>query len=244
MKKIFTLIAAAIVAVSANAQGFYAVEEGTPEANQVTTNVQNIKLTWGTGWKANKAGQTGKIGDNDCPVTTQGNDNPFFGKIIVDDVEKNAAAGDNGKWEPESGTYWKFEPTYDGTLEICITLNANKSFYVIENNAKKTDYTLSTSDGTEVIPVNDRVENKLTNGLVKFNVKAGKSYYVYCTGSKLAYLGFEYSNVDLNSKPDAGIEDVTVAEDENAPMYNLQGVQVDENYKGIVIKNGKKYLNK
>lgn len=42
----------------------------------------------------------------------------------------------------------------------------------------------------------------------------------------------------------AGIEDVTVAEDGNAPMYNLQGVQVDENYKGIVIKNGKKYLNK
>lgn len=42
----------------------------------------------------------------------------------------------------------------------------------------------------------------------------------------------------------AGIDNVTVAEDENAPMYNLQGVQVDENYKGIVIKNGKKYLNK
>ncbi|MCM1331717.1 MAG: hypothetical protein NC248_03810 [Bacteroides sp.] len=43
-----------------------------------------------------------------------------------------------------------------------------------------------------------------------------------------------------------GIEDVTVApvEDENAPMYNLQGVQVDENYKGIVIKNGKKFINR
>ena len=42
----------------------------------------------------------------------------------------------------------------------------------------------------------------------------------------------------------AGIDNVIVAEDENAPMYNLQGVQVDENYKGIVIKNGKKFINK
>ena len=42
-----------------------------------------------------------------------------------------------------------------------------------------------------------------------------------------------------------GIQDVTVAPaDENAPMYNLQGVQVDENYKGIVIKNGKKFVNR
>ena len=42
----------------------------------------------------------------------------------------------------------------------------------------------------------------------------------------------------------SGIAEVTVAEEENAPMYNVLGVQVDENYKGIVIKNGKKFINK
>ena len=30
----------------------------------------------------------------------------------------------------------------------------------------------------------------------------------------------------------------------NGAIYNLQGVRVDESYKGIVIKNGKKYLQK
>ncbi len=45
-------------------------------------------------------------------------------------------------------------------------------------------------------------------------------------------------------KGEAGIENVIASENENAPMYNLQGVQVDENYKGIVIKNGKKFINK
>lgn len=42
-----------------------------------------------------------------------------------------------------------------------------------------------------------------------------------------------------------GLHDVTVAPvDENAPMYNLQGVQVDDSYQGIVIKKGKKFINK
>lgn len=50
--------------------------------------------------------------------------------------------------------------------------------------------------------------------------------------------------VEYEKGEPAGIENVIVAEDENAPMYNLQGVQVDENYKGIVIKNGKKFINK
>lgn len=32
--------------------------------------------------------------------------------------------------------------------------------------------------------------------------------------------------------------------DENAPVYNVMGVQVDENYKGVVIKNGKKSIQR
>ncbi len=44
----------------------------------------------------------------------------------------------------------------------------------------------------------------------------------------------------------SGIEDIIAnpETDENAPIYNVLGVQVDENYKGIVIKNGKKYIQK
>lgn len=43
-----------------------------------------------------------------------------------------------------------------------------------------------------------------------------------------------------------GIEDVTVApvEDADAPAYNLMGQPVDDSYKGIVVKGGKKYLQK
>lgn len=46
-----------------------------------------------------------------------------------------------------------------------------------------------------------------------------------------------------------GIEGVTVgdsksSDSENAPMYNLSGQRVGKNYKGIVIKNGKKMIVK
>lgn len=44
---------------------------------------------------------------------------------------------------------------------------------------------------------------------------------------------------------DAGVEDVSSdAAVEDGRIYNLFGMQVDENYKGIVIKNGKKYIQR
>ena len=40
------------------------------------------------------------------------------------------------------------------------------------------------------------------------------------------------------------IKNVTVEAAENAAIYNVAGQRVNATYKGIVIKNGKKYLNK
>lgn len=44
----------------------------------------------------------------------------------------------------------------------------------------------------------------------------------------------------------SGISDVIAAPeaDENAPVYNILGQRVNENYKGLVIKNGVKYIQK
>lgn len=41
-----------------------------------------------------------------------------------------------------------------------------------------------------------------------------------------------------------GIHTIEAASAANATMYNLAGQRVDKAYKGIVIVNGKKYLNK
>lgn len=39
-------------------------------------------------------------------------------------------------------------------------------------------------------------------------------------------------------------KNIEVAKNENAPIYNLAGQRVDKNYKGVVIQNGKKFINK
>jgi hypothetical protein len=38
------------------------------------------------------------------------------------------------------------------------------------------------------------------------------------------------------------VENVRPALDIHAPMYDIMGRQVDENYRGIIIQNGNKFL--
>lgn len=42
----------------------------------------------------------------------------------------------------------------------------------------------------------------------------------------------------------SGVDNITVDKNVNAPAYNLAGQRVNDAYKGIVVKNGKKYMNK
>lgn len=51
---------------------------------------------------------------------------------------------------------------------------------------------------------------------------------------------------EVQTPSESGIADIIADEtiDENAPMYNVLGQQVDASYKGLVIKNGKKYINR
>lgn len=47
----------------------------------------------------------------------------------------------------------------------------------------------------------------------------------------------------INGKT-AGVQNITVEQNVNAPAFNLAGQRVNAAYKGIVVKNGKKFLNK
>ncbi len=51
-----------------------------------------------------------------------------------------------------------------------------------------------------------------------------------------------YMYVTIEYEGEAGIANLTLSDNVNAPVYNLQGMRVDSNYKGIVIKNGKKLI--
>ena len=53
--------------------------------------------------------------------------------------------------------------------------------------------------------------------------------------------GYVYELIVNQGDVEAGVENV-VTPSFNGKIYNLLGVEVDENYKGIVIKNGQKYI--
>ena len=42
----------------------------------------------------------------------------------------------------------------------------------------------------------------------------------------------------------SGVDNITVDKNVDAPAYNIAGQRVNDAYKGIIVKNGKKYLNK
>ena len=227
MKKIFTLIAMAVVAMSANAQGTYAVmlDDAGVSAGSTITSVPNITMTWGVTGGANFKGGNKKS------------------EVLKDVLGSTAyCEGNDENGTLTSGTVYFFEPTVNGTLTVGFVLNANKAFFTQEVNGDSgTDVTatLTQADGTAItLNADKKSGEKITGGLAKFDVSAGKKYAVYCTGSKLGYYGFKFeTGTD-------GIQAIKAADAVNAPAYNLAGQKVSESYKGVVIQNGKKLIQK
>ena len=50
--------------------------------------------------------------------------------------------------------------------------------------------------------------------------------------------------VSINGKDAASVKALKLDQDANAPAYNLGGQQVSTNYRGLIIRNGKKFINK
>lgn len=69
------------------------------------------------------------------------------------------------------------------------------------------------------------------------DIPAKKGYIVLISSSAAKYA------IDFDGEA-TGIHTIEAASAANAAMYNLAGQRVDKAYKGIVIVNGKKYLNK
>jgi hypothetical protein len=92
-------------------------------------------------------------------------------------------------------------------------------------------------------------------GVIAFPVYSGCKYIVNANGSKLTAAGFAFSTKDdLTIKSDdiviyggggeAGISTVKANVENNSSIYNIAGQKVANDYKGLVIKNGRKFIQK
>ena len=234
MKKFFTLIAAVAMAASMNAQGTYAVAENeTPASGSKITSVPNVTLTYGTD-TYNKGKKTPNWVVEDFGFYTVGTVN---GKLV-----SNAAP---------TGCVYTFETKNSGSLTVGVQLSPNKGLHVL--NSKFEEVALAgynfpaSADATEsqVLTTNAKNETiipetgKKSNGTITINVAAGGTYYVLAAGTKLGFFGFKFTSGTT------GISDIQAPKSsKDGETFNLLGQKVANDAKGIVIKNGKKFINK
>ena len=171
---------------------------------------------------------------------------------------------------PAKGNYWKFTTKVDGALKLAIygNKNANPTYIVDENTRQPLDpatvqvgifyqntgfaFEGNAEEGTAkyfnegamaadyvLQHTNGVTQNRPVLGYITFQAKANKNYYVFNPKSQIGLYGFSFV-----PGSEVAIQTMEVAPVYNGRVYNLQGQVVGADYKGIVIKNGKKYLQK
>ena len=231
MKKFFTLIAAVAMAASMNAQGTYAVQVGDKvNAGDQIKSVENITLTYmendGTAFAEGKA--TDNWADAD------------FGAYVCG---KNNGKLHTGA-EP-TGCVYKFETVKAGSVTVGVQLGGNKGFHILDADFAEVapaSYNLpAAKDGdSQKFEQNEKGENIIadkSNGTVTFSVAEGGTYYVLAAGTKMGFYGFKYE-----AGTSTGISSIEAAAKNDGKTYNMAGQQVSGSFKGLVIKNGKKFV--
>ena len=169
---------------------------------------------------------------------------------------------------PQKGLYYRFSPKKSGTLKVAIYGNKNQNpTYIVDADTKQplapstidvsifyqnTGFafkgSVDTGDAeymnTGKMPddyvlqhTNGITQNRPVLGYVSFPVEAGKYYHMFNTKSQIGIYGFEFT------AGATGISDITANKaNANAPIYNLAGQRVNDNAKGILIQNGKKFV--
>ena len=234
MKKFFTLIAAVALAASVNAQGTYAVQVGDKvNAGDQIKSVENITLTYmendGTAFADGKA--TDNWADADFGAYVCGKNS---GKLVSDAAP--------------TGCVYKFETAKAGSVTVGVQLGGTKGFHILDADFAEVapaSYNLpAAKDGaSQEFTQNEKGENIIaekSNGTVTFSVAEGGTYYVFAAGSKMGFYGFKYV-----TGTSTGISDIQAPKSsKDGATFNLLGQKVASNAKGIVIKNGKKFINK
>ena len=221
MKKFFTLIAAVALAASVNAQTFKSFEKTTV----FITNKENVAAGITEGWIAEGSGQT---------------------------ATKKA-----GSINPETGEEEAYkQPGIDLKMG-----NSKKAFTAyVTGLAGLTAYgaTTSSGDSRDVYVVatpedgGSAVEGSATSApsvsaVVSLELDATKKYTVEITGvaegdkttgADIALHGIKF----VAGTTSTGISSIEAAAKNDGKTYNMAGQQVSGSFKGLVIKNGKKFV--
>ena len=256
MKKSLLFVAAMFAAVCANAQGQWnAVAAdavaGTEvsvagESTQVGEDaIQNAKIVLrdgGAAWTVKKDGATA--------ATFESQGKTWSDAYIQGNTNGVAASLDKSGTE---SAHVEFTPAIAGKVYVAAKYGKNKPIWaakvpqsVIDNEefdiAAMTDYATDvwgqyiTADGGLAAEQAIDADGSDPYCALAYDVEPGYTYMFWVSGSKIMLCGIAFdATTGINN---AIAEKANV----NAPIYNLAGQRVNNNFKGIAIQNGKKFV--
>lgn len=174
---------------------------------------------------------------------------------------------------PSNGTYVMLTPGASGMLKVGVWINkGSRDVYVVKSTDNKalalgTDVAVSgyingqNNDVADESPLKgypayqEAIATKGTEGsdayvigmgnqpvwaYLTFKVEPGEDYYVFNKNTQIGFAGYEFT------AGESGIADIIADDSVNpdAPIYNVYGQRVNKDYKGILIQNGKKFVNR
>ena len=244
MKKFFTLCAVALCAMTVNAQAFYSWEDDMAKVNSVT----------------NAAGYTLAITGNTSKTLSGGNasfaiDGNTYKTVKLSNGQTNTLTAPAGKTFRYVALY-----SYLNCSVGKLKTNADGNPYIRDSYWADVNGTAYTFDQTPMKVTNmtaDDLAGVANGSNFKSTTEEGDVFDVYTfdLGSDVNSFTFKNSGeqpgvvIEVSDKPivTAGIAKVLTSAkviNENVAVYNLAGQQVNKAYKGIVICNGKKYVQK
>lgn len=225
MKKFFTLIAAVAMAASVNAQVFTFDTDYAQGAVPATITSNGLVLS---------------VVDVNAKISVDAN-TAYFG--TADSYERFAKRMKSGGKSSSKNMLTLTLPS-DGTLKVYARTGSSgatdRNVILTQNDTELANKVLLESEAVSVNMMVDGVEvAKKVYPAVSVAVKAGDVVITYPVGS-INFYGFEFV-----ASGTSGISNIQASEAANeGATFNLLGQKVASNAKGLVIKNGKKFINK
>lgn len=221
MKKFFTLIAAVAMAASMNAQTFKSFAETTV----FITNQENVTAGITEGWIAEGSGQTA--------TKKAGSINPETGE-----EEAYKQPGIDLKMGNSKKAFTAYVTGLAGLTAYGATTSSGDSRDV---------YVVATpEDGGSAVD-GSATSAPSVSAVVSLELDATKKYTVEITGvaegdkttgADIALHGIKF----VAGTTSTGISSIEAAAKNDGKTYNMAGQQVSGSFKGLVIKNGKKFV--
>lgn len=226
----------------------YNVDEGSETPDPTPGEFKTAELFFNESQVASGAGaQNVKLSNNGVEIDFTSNSNNaqidksngFFGTSeSYETLQYRYRAGGKSSNGINSTNKGVITLPCDGTLYIYAFNNQSddRDLQIIQNDVTVFSHTYSASEA--VSAANN--ESRKVYPVYSAELKKGTAYFLWPT-NQLMLFGFKF---EPEKSISTVVEEIEITDIKDMPAYDLMGRRVSDNYKGIVIQGGKKFIRK